>query len=333
MVKKVLGSPVVRIGFVVLAVGLGVWAVYVQHDAVATGLRRVGPLTVLVALLTIIAGLVASLQTWRSLLASLGSPLPLTVAGRIFFIGQLGKYLPGSVWPVLMQTELAKAENVPRVRTATAAILAMGITLAAGLLAVIATLPLLTSGETAGYRWIVLAAPVLLIGLLPRIINPALGWLLRLAKRPPLEHPLTGRAVLVALVWALISWVLLCAHVWLLAVRLGAPPGRAALLAIGGFAFAWTAGFLVVFAPAGAGVREVILVATLTTVLDAGEATVIALVSRVLMSLADLIVAGLAIWAAWSKRPRGGVRRGDQDVPAPPSRSNGSEPTGSVVTG
>jgi glycosyltransferase 2 family protein len=329
VVKKVLGSPVVRIGFVVLAVGLGVWAVYVQHEAVATGLRRVGVLTVLVALLTIIAGLVASLQTWRSLLASLGSPLPQAAAGRIFFIGQLGKYIPGSVWPVLMQTELAKAQHVPRARTATAAILAMVITLSAGLLAVIATLPFLTSGETAGYRWIVLAAPVLLIGLYPKIINPALGWLLRLAKRPPMEHPLTGRAVLVALAWALISWVLLSTHVCLLAVRLGARPGQAALLALGGFAFAWTAGFLVVFAPAGAGVREVILVATLKTVLDTGEATVITLVSRVLMSVADLVVAGLAVWAAWSMRPKPNA----QDDEAPPSRSNGSEPTGTVITG
>ena len=329
MVRKVLGSPVVRIGFVVLAVALGVWAVYAQRDAVATGLRRVGVLTVLGALVTVVAGLVASLQTWRSLLASLGSPLPLAAAGRIFFIGQLGKYIPGSVWPVVMQTELAKAERVPRARSATAAILAMVITLCAGLLAVIATLPFLTSGETAGYRWIVLAAPVMLIGLHPRIINPALGRLLKLAKRPPLEHPLTGRAVLVALAWALISWILLCTHVWLLAVRLGAKPGQAALLAIGGFAFAWTAGFLVVFAPAGAGVREVILVATLKTVLDTGESTVIALVSRVLMSVADLVVAGLAVWAAWSLRPKSPAH----DDEAPPSRSNGSEPTGTVITG
>jgi hypothetical protein len=329
VVRKVLGSPVVRIGFVVLAVGLGVWAVYAQRDAVATGLRRVGVLTVLGALLTVIAGLIASLQTWRSLLASLGSPLPVAAAGRIFFIGQLGKYIPGSVWPVVMQTELAKAEKVPRARSATAAILAMVITLCAGLLLVIATLPFLASGETAGYRWIVLAAPVMLIGLHPRIVNPALARLLKLAKRPPLEHPLTGRAVMVALAWALISWVLLCTHVWLLAVRLGAKPGQATLLALGGFAFAWTAGFLVVFAPAGAGVREVILVATLKTVLDTGEATVIALVSRVLMSVADLVVAGLAVWAAWSMRPKHEA----QDDDAPPSRSNGSEPTGTVITG
>jgi hypothetical protein len=43
-------------------------------------------------------------MVWQTILADLGSRLRLTVAARIFFVGQLGKYLPGSVWPVVMQT-------------------------------------------------------------------------------------------------------------------------------------------------------------------------------------------------------------------------------------
>jgi hypothetical protein len=35
---------------------------------------------------------------------------------RILFLGQLGKYLPGSVWPVLAQMELGKTYRVPRHR-------------------------------------------------------------------------------------------------------------------------------------------------------------------------------------------------------------------------
>ena len=51
----------------------------------------------------------ANLQAWQVLLAGLGSPLRTTTAGRIFFIGQLGKYIPGSVWPILTQMELGAA--------------------------------------------------------------------------------------------------------------------------------------------------------------------------------------------------------------------------------
>jgi uncharacterized membrane protein YbhN (UPF0104 family) len=325
LVRRVLGSRAFRIGFVVLAVALGAYAVYVQRHAVSTGLRRLGPAAVLGALVSVVAGLAASLQVWRVLLASLGSPLPVSIAARIFFVGQLGKYIPGSMWPVLMQMELAKAQRVPRARSATASVLAMVVTLCAGLLAAIVTLPFLTSGPAAAYRWTILAAPVILAGLHPRILNPALGLLLRLARRPPLPQRLAGRTIVAAVGWSLASWVLLCTHVWLLAVRLGAAPGTAFLLAVGGFALAWCAGFLVVFAPAGAGVREVILAATLGTVLHAGEATVITLVSRVVMTVADLVIAGLAAWAAWSAtaaRPPGSA---SAPAPGPPAQT---PPTG-----
>ena len=52
---------------------------------------------------------------WRALLADLGSPLPVRVAMRVLFLGQLAKYLPGStVWAVVAQTELAHDYDVPR---------------------------------------------------------------------------------------------------------------------------------------------------------------------------------------------------------------------------
>ncbi len=67
----------------------------------------------------------ATLRQWQALLAGLGSPLRTTTAGRIFFIGQLGKYIPGSVWPVLTQMELGARAKVPRSRSASASILTM----------------------------------------------------------------------------------------------------------------------------------------------------------------------------------------------------------------
>ncbi len=121
--------------------------------------------------------------------------------------------------------------------------------------------------------------------------------LLTLVRRPPLEQPLTGRAVAAALGWAVVSWVLFGLQVWLLAVRLGAPEGRTLLLAIGGFAFAWSVGFLVVFAPAGAGFRDVLVIAILGAVLGGGGATAVALVSRILMTIGDFATAGVAAWS------------------------------------
>jgi hypothetical protein len=299
---RVMTGRVVRWSFVAVAVALCVLGIRGQWPAVRTALGHLGVLPVAGALLAVLLGLAAGMQEWRALLAALGSPLPARAAARVVFIGQLGKYVPGSIWPVLAQMELGRAYQVPRRRSATASLLTMLFSLAAGLLAALLTLPWLAGGATAGYRWAFVLVPVLVAGLHPRVLNPVLRRLLRLVGRAPLDQPLTGRAVATALAWALASWVPYGAQVWLLAARLGAPPGRAAVVAVGGFAFAWCVGFLAVFVPAGVGVREVLLVAALGTVLTVGDATAVALVSRLLMTLGDLCVAGLAVLGSRSGR-------------------------------
>ena len=99
---------------------------------------------------------------WRALLADLGSPLPLPAAIRVMFVGQLGKYVPGAVWAVAAQVELARDYDVPRRRSATASLVGMATTLVVGLVAAGVTLPLTSatrSGTTGGcwpsrrWRW------------------------------------------------------------------------------------------------------------------------------------------------------------------------------------
>jgi hypothetical protein len=306
---RLLSSRPVRWGFVAVTVGLSAYAVDREWSGVRTGLASIGVGTSAEALLCVLAAVVLTMQVWRVLLGALGSPLPHRAASRIMFIGQLGKYLPGSVWPVLAQMELGNAYRVPRHRSATASVLAMVVSLLTGLLTALATLPFVAGATT--YRWAFAITPVLLACLHPRVLNALVGRLLRLARRPPLEQPLTGRAMAAALAWSWGAWVFYGLQIWLLATRLGAPPGRTVLLAVGGFAFAWSVGFVVVVAPAGAGVRDVLLIATLSPVLGAGSATAVALMSRALMTAADLITAGLA---ALSSRPPG--RRGrEPDAP------------------
>ena len=288
-----LSSRPVRWGFVAIAVGLGSYAVASEWTAVRSALASLGILAVLGALACVLLALAATMEIWRVLLGALGSPLPVRIAARILFVGQLGKYLPGSVWPVVAQMELGTAHRVPRHRSASASVLTMLLSLLTGLLAALATLPFVT--RSAQYRWVFLAVPALLVCLHPRVLNRVLDRLLRLARRPPLEKPLTARALAGALAWALASWVMFGLQIWVLATRLGAPYDKTLLLAIGGFAFAWCVGFVIVFLPAGAGVRDLLLVAALGPVLGVGAATAVALVSRAVMTAGDLLTAGVAV--------------------------------------
>ena len=67
--------------------------------------------------------------------------------------------------------------------------------------------------------------------------------------------------------------------------------------AIGGMALAWAVGLIFIPAPAGAGVREAVLVATFAPQIGGPEALVVALASRVLLLLADVALAGLGALA------------------------------------
>lgn len=295
--RRVLSGRAVRYGFIAIVVGLGTYAVVKQWHQVRIALVDIGVLPTVGALIAVLCGLAASLQVWRVLLTSLGSTLPIRAAAKVVFVGQLGKYLPGAIFPVLAQMELGTVYQVPRRRSATVSVLTMLISLLGGLLAALVTLPFMAGAATA-YRWTFLLAPVLLACVHPKVLNPVLDRLLKLARRPALEHRLTGRAVLMSLAWAVVSWICYGIQIWTLAVRLGAPEGKTVLLAIGGFAFAWCIGFLFVLAPAGAGIRDVLVIAFLGPLVGTGAATAIALVSRILMTIGDLVMAGLsALWA------------------------------------
>ncbi|MFC4531573.1 lysylphosphatidylglycerol synthase domain-containing protein [Sphaerisporangium dianthi] len=291
-------KKLIRLVFLLVALGFGVWAVAGRWAQVADGFSRLSWPLLAGSLVAVLAALAAGMLMWRALLADLGSPLPLTGAAKVFFVGQLGKYIPGSLWPVLAQMEMGKDLGVPRSRSATAFFLTYPIYLASGLSVAALTLPVFAGDSVARYAWLLLLLPVLVAGLHPRVVNGVLAFGLRLLRRPPLERPLSRRGVLASAGWAFAGWAAYGVHLWLLVAGLGAAGPRALLLSPGAFALAWCLGFIVVIAPAGAGVREVALVAALAPVLDAGSAVAAALCSRLLVSLGDLVCAGLAGLAA-----------------------------------
>jgi glycosyltransferase 2 family protein len=291
-VGRLVGSRPVRWGFVLAAVGLAAYAIAKHWAQITAALGQLGFLSVAAALVSVVIAQVFTALMWRTLLSSLGSPLPVGAAARILFIGQLGKYLPGSIWPVLAQMELGKAHKVPRSRSASASVLVMLLTLIVGLLVAVVTLPF--AAGPMPYRWALLITPVLLVMLHPKVLNSIIARLLRLARQAPLEAPLTGRALSRALGWAVGVWICYGLQIWILATRLGAPPGKTALIALGGFAFAWSIGFVIIFAPAGAGVRDVLLLLVLRPVLSTADATAVVLVSRVLLTAGDLLTAAAA---------------------------------------
>jgi uncharacterized membrane protein YbhN (UPF0104 family) len=272
----------------VLAFG---WALAGQWSEIVDALTDQQPAVLLAALVLALTGVFQSFLLWRGALATLGSRLPVRPAARLFFITQLGKYVPGAVWPVVAQMRLGREMGVPRQRMGLAFLLTLGLTTLVGLLLGLAALPALLRAEGRGVLWGLLALPVLLALLVPSVVSSLIDRGLRLLRRPGLDRPLAGRDVARGVLWALAFWLVYGGHVWLLAVGLGADPLEALPVAIGGFAIAFSLGPLLVVLPAGAGVREAVLVVLLSGVLTTPEATAVALTSRGILLLTDGLLA------------------------------------------
>jgi uncharacterized membrane protein YbhN (UPF0104 family) len=251
----------------------------------------------LLAVVSVLAGLFCTMLSWRALLADLGSPLPLRPATRIFFLSQLGKYVPGSVWPVVAQMELGREYDVPRKRSATAGLVTLALSLVAGALVAVAAVPFM-SDDAKGRAWpVLLLLPAGAVLLHPPIFSRLVDGALKVIRKEPLEHPLSRPGELRALGWAVLAWVIFGVHAWAIARDLGASGAGLFPIAVSGFALAWTVGFLAIFVPAGIGVREFVIGAVFGTFFakSSGGPAAIAIVSRLCMSLGDVIWAAVAV--------------------------------------
>lgn len=288
------GTRVLSAAFVVVAVGCAVVVLASQWDDVRDSLGLLSFGGVGLALLASVVSVLCSFQAWRVTLASLGSPLPLAPAARVFFLGQLGKYVPGSVWAIVGQMELGRAVGVRRDRVATAGLLVLAISITVALALGGLAVPAMIEAGGAGYALLILLIVPMAVVLHPRFLGPLLDRLFRLLRRPPLEQRPSGRAILEVAALSIVSNGLLGIQAWALATDVGASGWRVLPLAIGGFSLAASAGLLAIPVPAGAGVRELVLVLALSPVLDVGGATLVALLSRVLLTVTDLATAAAA---------------------------------------
>jgi uncharacterized membrane protein YbhN (UPF0104 family) len=295
MLSRLRSSPWARAGLAVVALGFLGYGLAVNWAATSAALAPLSWWTVAGAVGAVLAGVGCMLVAWRAVLAGLGSVLPLRIAAKVMCLGQLGKYVPGSVWAFAAMMELARDHGSPPRRTFGATVIALVTSLGCALGLAAVTLPF-TSREVAGRAWYLLAlVPVIVVCLHPRVLTFGLNLLLRLARREPLERVPPGRAMLTAALWTLAGWLLYGVHIWLLLRDM--EPGGASLYAVatGAYALAWATGLLTVIVPAGIGVREGAMVLVLTPVLDAPRALVIAVVSRLAFTLADLVWAGLGL--------------------------------------
>ena len=286
----------------VLTITLLTWTVVSNWAAFLAAMQQMNPWFVLAAAVCIFAGLSVNMLSWRGVVRALGVRLGYRDASRVFFVSQLSKYVPGGIWPIVVSAQRGKAVGLPpRISVASMTIaLLVGVTVGA----VYSTGALfLVPSVRERYWW----APLLLltcgvIVLAPPVLNRLIAIAFRLLRHEPIPPLRTGPFAW-AIVWSTISWGLLGFGLAFLVLAIQDISAFEFLISVASYAIAWVCGFLAIIAPAGAGVREVVLGLTLGTFMPAASVLAVVVVDRIMMTLGDVAVLVYTIGGRPLRRP------------------------------
>ncbi|XVX19309.1 lysylphosphatidylglycerol synthase domain-containing protein [Actinomycetota bacterium] len=279
------------------------WALARNGEQAWADVKRADPLTMAIATAMSVLAPIFTMLGWRVLLADLGSKLRPSDAASVFFVGQLGKYLPGSVWSVVAQAEMAAALHVPRRRTAAVGIISLVMSVLTGVVVGLPALPLLLRRTEPAAIWVSLGliVPIAVVLLYPPLLNWALATALRILRRDPMEHALSFTGIALTTMWFLLAWLAAGCQLLVLSEAVGGDSlevRHLLLVGICGFALASAIGMFSFILPAGLGMREGMLLLLLAPAMGVTTATVIAVLSRFTSTIADIAVAlGGWLWA------------------------------------
>ncbi|MEX0874664.1 MAG: lysylphosphatidylglycerol synthase domain-containing protein [Actinomycetota bacterium] len=281
-------TDLIGVGFVLVASGVAAYALRGKGSEVVDAAATIGPVRVVAAAVLAMAGLLATAEVWRRCLIALGASASPGAARQIFFPAQVGKYLPGSVWPFLAQARFARRHGIQ----ASTALLSGAVFLAIHAASAAPVAALLLVGERttiSRYGWAVLCAPLALVFLHPRVLNALVR---RLPRPTDAEPPRLGWAQIAhPLAWMVPAWAAYGAAAFVLVQPLTTELSRVALASTGAFALSWLVGLLFVIAPAGIGAREAVFVLAMTPAIGSVRSTSVALLLRVCHTAADLVLA------------------------------------------
>lgn len=240
---------------------------------------------------------------WHWMTRKFGCAIPLPKAMAAWFYSLLGKYVPGKVFLLAGRLHFYSQEGSSALRVSMCFALETVCILLASVLVLLVAPLFADLAIIAQYRVPALILVALFLVVIPprhleRLANP----LLRLARRPPILLPLRYRDVLAMVGLFTANWTLLGLGFYLMIVAIHPLGIRYLVYLAGSFALATTVGILALFAPAGLGVREAILVVALSAIMPKAMAIVVALVSRVWMTLGEVLAVG-AVALALRLRP------------------------------
>jgi hypothetical protein len=242
------------------------------------------------------------IEGWRRILVAWDSHLPFGVASRIWFLSNLGKYVPGNIWSLTTMGVMAKRRGLSPIAAAGSSVIMQTVSLATG-----TAIVMVTGAKLLGQPVLVGASVLILLAVLlaaPRFLPPLASWVGGLIGREIVPPFVPATSIWTAALASTLSW-LFYGIAFELFVRglLGAAPGELfSYVAV--YTAAYILGFISPIAPAGLGVREFTLAAFMVQLGLANEAdaALVAIAARLWLTIVELVPSGLYIAAGPTRK-------------------------------
>lgn len=240
-------------------------------------------------------------KIWGRMLRHTGSSVSYLKLFKVWFFSNLGRYLPGKVWQFLGMVYMLERRGVPKKNSFSTAIVAQFFSVISGLL--IAALFLgadLYSQFLSQNPGLVLVGAVFVSAILvlvcyPKVLERTLNLGLKILKKEKIILDLNSKNVIVYLLSYSLSWLLFGLAFLIFVKAMAHAPFVMYPSLTGAFAFSVNIGFLALFVPGGIGVREGILVLLLSSFFPLPVATLIALLARLWVTVAELLCFLIAV--------------------------------------
>ncbi len=303
---KKIGKRVIQIGLPIIVLGFFLYYVAHNWNALAAHSFQWNPWLLALSLLGFIVQEISFGLIWRAILARLDARLGVRTTLRIYLAAEFVRYIPGNVWHVLTRILWVSKYGVSRTTAFASMTIELITKLSAGVLVFALSLLFWHDISAVGsflHSWFIILFGIfiilaLVIGLHPRILNALLNGALRVLKRQPVSLTVRYRDILlVTLLWSG-SWLIAGGAFYLMLLALWPTTPIAALpICVGIYAIAWDIGFVSFITPSGLGFREGaigLLFALALPVLPASLGAIIALLSRLVSTLAEVLCVTVA---------------------------------------
>jgi hypothetical protein len=227
---------------------------------------------------------------WNLILRALGGSLAHPKALKIFFLSELGKYIPGRIWSMVGRVYLCKQQGIPISKTSASVVIQPVIQNVSGVLVFLLSLAFWSNTEWIGNFYpVFFLVPAGLVLLHPAIVTKGLNFTLKKLKRNPVQLDLKYRDMLqILLLWCGL-WLLSGMVCYFLIIFLYPLSLAHWLIVAGIFSISGVVAFVSFLTPSGLGVMEGMLAFLLSFYLPLYIATLIALLLRVWRTANDLI--------------------------------------------